>query len=85
MSAAARQHGSTAARQHGSIARTMFAARMAYALAHGVPRVLWPFLVVEAALAVVELGPWLLHHNTWSLDRRSGTGSRRSRAGRIAV
>ncbi|WP_399035235.1 hypothetical protein [Streptomyces sp. ASQP_92] len=67
------------------IARTLFATWMAYALAHGVPRVLWPFLVVEAALAVLELGPWLLHHNTRLLDRRSGTGSRRSRAGHIAV
>lgn len=55
------------------VARTLFATWMAYALGHGAPRWLWLFFVVEAALAVVELGPWLLHRTPWSGGGRPGT------------
>ncbi|MBT2440364.1 hypothetical protein J7E93_09635 [Streptomyces sp. ISL-36] len=40
------------------VARTLFAAWQAYALAHGAPRWLWLFLVVEVAFGVVQLAPW---------------------------
>ncbi|MFI6050245.1 hypothetical protein ACIBCO_09165 [Streptomyces violascens] len=40
------------------VARTLFASWQAYALAHGAPRWLWLFLVVEVAFGVVELAPW---------------------------
>ncbi len=40
------------------IARLLFSAWMAYALAHGVSRILWPFLTVEAAWGIVQLVPW---------------------------
>ncbi|WP_030412709.1 hypothetical protein [Streptomyces sp. NRRL S-1448] len=42
-------------------ARTLFASWQAYALAHGAPRVLWPFFVVEVAFGVVQLVPWWHH------------------------
>ncbi|MFF4576389.1 hypothetical protein [Streptomyces sp. NPDC001410] len=41
------------------VARTLFALWQAYALAHGGPRVLWPFLVVEVAFGVAQLAPWV--------------------------
>ncbi|MEV6833728.1 hypothetical protein AB0N17_04270 [Streptomyces sp. NPDC051133] len=40
-------------------ARLLFSLWQAYALAHGGPRVLWPFLVVEAGFCVTQLAPWL--------------------------
>ncbi|WP_415953947.1 hypothetical protein [Streptomyces sp. KLOTTS4A1] len=45
------------------IARVLFSTWMAYALTHGGPQWLWPFVVTEATLALVELGPWLLHRS----------------------
>ncbi|GAA4889492.1 hypothetical protein ACFPM3_19205 [Streptomyces coeruleoprunus] len=39
-------------------ARTLFAAWQAYALAHGAPRILWPFLVVEVTFGILQLLPW---------------------------
>jgi hypothetical protein len=39
-------------------ARSLFATWQAYALSHGVTRVLWLFFVVEAAFGVVQLLPW---------------------------
>jgi hypothetical protein len=47
--------------EHGlfdGVARVLFAAWQVYALAHGGPRVLWPFLVVEAGFGLVQLLPW---------------------------
>ncbi|MFG3016573.1 hypothetical protein ACGFZB_40225 [Streptomyces cinerochromogenes] len=41
------------------IARVLFSLWQAYALAHGGPRVLWPFLVVEVTFGVAQLAPWL--------------------------
>ncbi|MET9453402.1 hypothetical protein [Streptomyces cinerochromogenes] len=41
------------------IARVLFSLWQAYALAHGGPRVLWPFLVVEVSFGVAQLAPWL--------------------------
>ncbi|MEU1404388.1 hypothetical protein ABZ471_18800 [Streptomyces sp. NPDC005728] len=41
------------------VARTLFALGQAYALAHGGPRILWPFLVVEVAFGVAQLVPWV--------------------------
>ncbi|WP_314225664.1 hypothetical protein [Streptomyces zaehneri] len=41
------------------VARALFTAWMAYALAQGAPGVLWPFLGVEAAWGVAQLAPWL--------------------------
>lgn len=40
------------------VARTLFASWQAYALAHGAPRWLWLFFVVEVSFGVVELAPW---------------------------
>ncbi|SCG66317.1 hypothetical protein [Micromonospora halophytica] len=40
------------------IARALFAMWQAYALAHGATRMLWLFLVVEAAFGLVQLLPW---------------------------
>ncbi|MFF3934790.1 hypothetical protein [Streptomyces phaeofaciens] len=40
------------------VARTLFATWQAYALAHGAPRWLWLFFVVEVAFGVVQLVPW---------------------------
>ncbi|SDE32027.1 hypothetical protein [Glycomyces harbinensis] len=48
-------------RVHGlldGVARVLFSAWMAYALAHGGPDLLWPFLIVEAAWGVLQLAPW---------------------------
>ncbi|MDT0542479.1 MULTISPECIES: hypothetical protein [Streptomyces] len=39
-------------------ARTLFSMWLAYAPAHGAPRLLWLFLVVEVAFGVVQLVPW---------------------------
>jgi hypothetical protein len=47
--------------EHGlfdGIARTLFAAWQAYALAHGVSRILWPFLGVEVVFGILQLVPW---------------------------
>ncbi|WP_377272090.1 hypothetical protein [Peterkaempfera sp. SMS 1(5)a] len=47
--------------EHGlfdGVARALFAIWQAYALAHGVSRLLWLFLCVEAAFGVLQLGPW---------------------------
>ncbi|QTD97193.1 hypothetical protein [Streptomyces cyanogenus] len=41
------------------IARVLFSLWFAYALAHGGPRVLGPFLVVEVSFGIVQLAPWL--------------------------
>ncbi|MFI1366161.1 hypothetical protein [Streptomyces griseochromogenes] len=40
-------------------ARTLFALWQTYALTHGGPRVLWPFLVVEAGFGAVQFVPWV--------------------------
>lgn len=40
------------------IARILFSAWMAYALAHGASRILWPFITVEVAWGIVQLVPW---------------------------
>nr|BEK70931.1 hypothetical protein KPHV_81580 [Kitasatospora purpeofusca] len=40
------------------VARVLFSSWMAYALAHGAPRILWPFLVVEAAWGIAQLALW---------------------------
>ncbi|MFD8723152.1 hypothetical protein ACFV2H_35580 [Streptomyces sp. NPDC059629] len=47
--------------EHGlfdGIARALFATWQAYALAHGVSRLLWLFFVVEVAFGVLQLVPW---------------------------
>ncbi|MEU1012692.1 hypothetical protein [Streptomyces sp. NPDC005890] len=40
-------------------ARVLFSLWQAYALAHGGPPVLWPFLVVEVSFGIAQLAPWL--------------------------
>ncbi|WP_051370601.1 hypothetical protein [Streptomyces sp. 142MFCol3.1] len=47
--------------EHGlfdGFARILFAAWQAYALAHGVSRLLWLFFGVEVAFGVLQLMPW---------------------------
>ncbi|MFE2070126.1 hypothetical protein ACFXDH_48510 [Streptomyces sp. NPDC059467] len=47
--------------EHGlfdGIARALFATWQAYALAHGVSRLLWLFFGVEVAFGVLQLVPW---------------------------
>ncbi|OLZ72243.1 hypothetical protein AV521_10110 [Streptomyces sp. IMTB 2501] len=39
-------------------ARALFSLWQAYALAHGGPGVLWPFLVLEVSFGVAQLAPW---------------------------
>ncbi|MCZ4121032.1 hypothetical protein [Streptomyces sp. H39-S7] len=52
------------------VARTLFAAWQAYALAHGAPRFLWLFLVMEVAFGMVQLAPWWRHRRTESPSAR---------------
>ena len=40
------------------LARGLFALWQAYALAHGAPGLLWPFLAVEATFGLAQLCPW---------------------------
>ncbi|MFI6493467.1 hypothetical protein [Streptomyces sp. NPDC050564] len=56
------------------IARTLFAAWQAYALAHGATRLLWLFFGVEAAFGVVQLLPWRRNRHTNLIDRQAGPG-----------
>ncbi|MEV4267291.1 hypothetical protein [Kribbella sp. NPDC049584] len=61
---------------YDGIARILFASWQTYALAHGAPRILAVFLVVEVSFGVVQLLPWL------------GGGLRargRTRPGRLSV
>ena len=44
---------------YDGIARVLFASWQAYALAHGAPRILAVFLVMEVSFGVVQLLPWL--------------------------
>ncbi|GAA5017185.1 hypothetical protein [Streptomyces siamensis] len=73
--------------EHGlfdGFARTLFAAWQAYALAHGVSRLLWLFFSVEVAFGVLQLVPWrwvrsadLAGKDAGSTDGRAlGTASR---------
>ncbi|KUM99251.1 hypothetical protein AQI95_40160 [Streptomyces yokosukanensis] len=39
-------------------ARVLFSLWQAYALAHGGPGVLWPFLVLEVSFGIAQLAPW---------------------------
>ncbi|WP_406840639.1 hypothetical protein ACICHK_38740 [Streptomyces sp. AHU1] len=54
------------------VARTLFATWQAYALAHGATRLLWLFLVVEAAFGVVQLLPWGRARRTGLVDDPAG-------------
>jgi hypothetical protein len=57
--------------EHGlfdGVARTLFAAWQAYALAHGASRLLWLFLAVEVAFGVLQLAPWRRSGNTDLVD-----------------
>ncbi|MFF7585907.1 hypothetical protein ACFZCK_00265 [Kitasatospora purpeofusca] len=42
-----------------AVARVLFSSWMAYALAHGAPRILWPFLILEVAWGIAQLTPCL--------------------------
>jgi hypothetical protein len=44
---------------YDGIARVLFASWQAYALAHGAPRIIVMFLVMEVSFGVVQLLPWL--------------------------
>jgi hypothetical protein len=54
------------------IARTLFSAWMAYALAHGASRILWLFLTVEVAWGIVQLVPWRRNPHTNLVDDPAG-------------
>jgi hypothetical protein len=54
------------------VARTVFAAWQAYALAQGAPRWLWLFFVVEAVFGVVQLLPWRWARRTDLTDPSTG-------------
>jgi hypothetical protein len=57
--------------EHGlfdGVARTLFAAWQAYALAHGASRLLWLFLAVEVAFGVLQLAPWRRSGSTDLVD-----------------
>ncbi|MEU8984446.1 hypothetical protein [Streptomyces sp. NPDC048309] len=54
-----------------AVARILFAAWQAYALAHGATRLLWLFLGAEVAFAVLQLVPWLHHRRPGPADGRA--------------
>ncbi|MDX3767638.1 MULTISPECIES: hypothetical protein [unclassified Streptomyces] len=54
------------------VARTLFAAWQVYALAHGAPRWLWLFFVVEVTFGVVQLVPWWRARRTGLMDPSVG-------------
>ncbi|MFJ7948719.1 hypothetical protein ACIQ6K_34555 [Streptomyces sp. NPDC096354] len=54
------------------VARTLFAVWQVYALAHGAPRWLWLFFVVEVAFGVVQLVPWWRARRTGLMDPSVG-------------
>ncbi|WP_369212862.1 hypothetical protein [Streptomyces flavofungini] len=54
------------------IARTLFAAWQAYALAHGAPRWLWLFLVAEVGFGIVQLVPWWRARRTDLMEHSGG-------------
>lgn len=54
------------------IARTLFAAWQAYALAHGAMRLLWLFFGVEVMFGLVQLVPWWRNGNMpWWRNRNT--------------
>ncbi|MEU9474062.1 hypothetical protein AB0D78_47775 [Streptomyces avermitilis] len=53
------------------VARTLFTAWQAYALAHGATRLLWVFLGVEVAFGVVQFVPWWRNRHTELVDGRA--------------
>jgi hypothetical protein len=55
-----------------SIARILFSAWMAYALAHGASRILWLFFTVEVAWGIVQLVPWRRNRHTNLVDDDAG-------------
>lgn len=54
------------------VARILFSAWMAYALAHGASRILWLFLTVEVAWGIVQLVPWRRKRHTDLVDDHAG-------------
>ncbi|UXY34588.1 hypothetical protein [Streptomyces albidocamelliae] len=59
--------------EHGlldGMARVLFSLWQAYALAHGGPAVLWPFLVVEMSFGAAQLLPW-----AWAVRATAGRKS----------
>lgn len=63
--------------EHGlfdGVARTLFSAWMAYALADGASRMLWLFLVVEVAFGIAQLAPWRRMRHTGPAARATAGG-----------
>ncbi|MEU9014556.1 hypothetical protein AB0D12_33335 [Streptomyces sp. NPDC048479] len=58
------------------IARTLFAAWQAYAIAHGAPQLLWLFFSMEVAFGLVQLVPWWRNRHTNLLDHEAGPTDR---------
>ncbi|MFC9279095.1 hypothetical protein [Streptomyces collinus] len=61
--------------EHGlfdGIARALFATWQAYALAHGVSRLLWLFFCVEVAFGVLQLVPWRWDRDVHLADNGGG-------------
>ncbi|WP_328306746.1 hypothetical protein OG432_01115 [Streptomyces sp. NBC_00442] len=59
------------------IARILFSAWMAYALAHGASRILWPFFTVEVAWGIVQLVPWRRNrHSNAGFEHQTGQPER---------
>ncbi|MGW1884414.1 hypothetical protein [Streptomyces sp. NPDC001970] len=61
--------------EHGlfdGIARALFATWQAYALAHGVSRILWLFFAVEVAFGVLQLVPWRWGRNAVLVGNDAG-------------
>lgn len=62
--------------EHGlfdGIARALFATWQAYALAHGVSRLLWVFFGVEVAFGVLQLVPWRWGRNADPVGNDAGS------------
>lgn len=54
-------------------ARVLFSLWQAYALAHGGPAVLWPFLVLEVSFGIAQLTPWARRRATGVRERCQGS------------
>lgn len=58
--------------RYDAVARALFAAWQAYALAQGATRLLWLFLVVEVAFGLAQILPWWVSRRIPPLPRATG-------------
>lgn len=54
------------------VARALFATWQAYAVVHGISRLLWLFFAVEVAFGLVQLAPWWSRRTSGKLTAPAG-------------